>query len=510
MAASPSEDWKAMVAYVTRYRNLGGILGLLEWDQQVCMSGGSAGSRGAQVAELSKVRHAALSDPRCGDLARAVLGSADADLGPEQPSGSVRAAAARAVLRDHSRAAAVPAVLVDRAARARTAGFTAWNRAREAGQFHDFAPALAELTEVARAEAACHSVGEHLYDGALEGFDPGARVASLTPMFRRLGTALVPLVQAARNARAPDALALSVPEPAFERLNRHVLDAMGYDFERGRLDLAAHPFTVGVHPNDVRITTRLLPDAPLGTLGATIHEGGHALYEQGLPVEWFGTGLCRAAGAGLHESQSRFWENQIGRSRAFFRWLCPAMEEACGHTIDPDALYRSANRIEPTFVRVEADEATYNLHVIIRYELELALFEERLSVAELPDAWNAAYAEWLGLDVTDPRQGVLQDIHWACGLFGYFPSYTIGNLYAAGFGKAIAADMPDLLDRVEVGDLAPILRWLRERVHSRGCEVDAPTIFQDAVGDCDPVEALIQHLYDRQGALYGISRPIAD
>jgi carboxypeptidase Taq len=285
---------------------------------------------------------------------------------------------------------------------------------------------------------------------------------------------------------------------------------MGYDFSRGRLDLAAHPFTLGIHPDDVRITTRLRSDMPLGTLGATIHEGGHALYEQGLPRDWFGTGLCSAAGAGLHESQSRFWENQIGRSPEFFRWLRPAMEAACGRPIDPEALYRSANRIAPSFIRVEADEATYNLHVIIRYELEVAIFEGRLSVEALPDAWNAAYAKWLGLEVDDPRNGVLQDIHWACGLFGYFPSYTIGNLYAAGFGKAVSRDIPDLPERVEAGDFAPILAWMRQQVHRRGREVDAPTIFRDAVGDCDLVEALVEHLYARQGVLYGIERPTGD
>ena len=315
---------------------------------------------------------------------------ADADLGPDAPSGTVRAAAAGTVLRDHTRAVALPADLVDRSARARTAGYSAWTAAREQQRFEAFSPALTELLAVARAEAACHSTGEHLYDSALEAFDPGARVATLTPMFRRLGDALVTRRVRLGSRRRPKPSSLTVPEPAFEALNRVVLDAMGYDFNRGRLDLAAHPFTVGVHPDDVRITTRLLSDAPLGTLGATIHEGGHALYEQGLPAEWFGTGLCRAAGAGLHESQSRFWENQIGRSLAFFRWLQPAMEQACGHAVDPELLYRSANRIEPTFIRVEADEATYNLHVIIRYELEVALFEEQLSVDDLPDAWNAA------------------------------------------------------------------------------------------------------------------------
>jgi carboxypeptidase Taq len=508
MAPTALDHWNALVAHVTETRTLAGVLGVLEWDQQVFMPAGSSGARGGQIAALSELHHARVADARLGDLAEAVLASADEDLGPDVPDGSVRASAARVLLRDHRRASAVPTALVGRSARASSAGFSAWNRAREALDYELFAPALAELIAVARDVAACHNPEAHLYDGALEAFDPGARVADLTPMFERLGAALVPLVEAAREQEGPPVLPLHVPVAAFERLNRHVLEGLGYDFDRGRIDLAAHPFTVGIHPDDVRVTTRLLSGAPLSTLGATIHEGGHALYEQGLPAHLFGTGLCRPAGAGLHESQSRFWENQIGRSRAFFQWLQPAMNEATGVQIDPEVLYRSANRVDPGFIRVEADEATYNLHVIVRYQLEVAIFEGQLSIADLPGAWNDAYAKWLGLTVDNVKQGILQDIHWASGLFGYFPSYTIGNLYAAGFGEAIQATFPDLSDRIRAGDFAPILEWLRVHVHRRGCEVDAPVIFQDAVGDRDPVDALVDHLYARQGALYGIQRPV--
>lgn len=507
LPTTPADRWSALVSLGTELRTLGGIGGLIEWDQQVYMPTGSAVSRGAQSAVLSELVHRRVADPLLGDLARAVADDHGADLGPEVPAGEVRQAAAAALLRDHRRASMVPAALVGRGARARSAGFAAWMRAREAEDYALFAPALAELIDVARAEAACHAPEDHLYDGALEAFDPGARVADLSPMFERLGSALVPLVEAASAAEGPEAVALHVPEAAFPALNQHVLAAMGYDFTRGRIDLATHPFTVGIHPHDVRVTTRLAPDQPLATLGATIHEGGHALYEQGLPAHLFGTGLCEAAGAGLHESQSRYWENQIGRTRAFFGWLQPALERATGGPIDADAVYRSANRVQPGFIRVEADEATYNLHVIIRYELEVAIFEDRLSVDDLPDAWNAGYKKWLGLDVETLQQGVLQDIHWASGLFGYFPSYTIGNLYAAGFGEALAAHLPDLPDRIASGDFAPILAWLRTHVHQRGRMATAPQIYADAVGDRDPVDALVDHLYARQGALYGIARP---
>ena len=508
-APSPADHWATFTRRVGKVRALNGVLGMLEWDQQVMMPRGSGPARAQQTALLSEMHHARVSSTELGDLAAVILSDAAQvpDLGPDLPDGPTRAAAARAILSDHHRACAVPADLVARLAHGRSAGFAAWRQAREDDDFAGFAPALDHILDLVREQAACHDVGEHPYDAALEEFDPGTRVAHLKPMFARLGEALVPLVQASRQAEGPAPLPLHVPDSAFKKLNHHILDALGYDFDHGRLDLAAHPFSVGIHPLDVRITTRYRNDAPLSTLGATIHEGGHALYEQGLPVHLHGTGIAQAAGAGMHESQSRFWENQIGRSLAFFKWVRPALEEAVGHPVDPDQLYAAANRIEPGLIRVEADEATYNLHVIVRFELELGIFEGRLKAADLPEAWNAGYETWLGVDVPDMRQGVLQDIHWASGFFGYFPSYTLGNLYAAGFGAAVQDSLPTLWEDVENGHFQDILAWLRQNVHSRGRITTAPQIFADAVGERDPVADLMDHLYARQGALYGIQRP---
>ena len=505
----PTDTWAAFTSYVGEIRSLGGILAVLGWDQQVMMPRGSGAVRAEQTALLSKIRHSRVASTELGELAAAVLADAlrQPDLGPELPDGPTRAAAARAMQTDHQRACAVPATLVSRMARARSVGFQTWREAREADDFERFAPALDELIAVVREQAACHALGDHPYDAALEAFDPGSRVADLKPMFYRLGEALTPLVQAARAAAGPAPLPLHITDSAFVTLNQHLLSALGYDLDHGRLDLAAHPFSVGIHPHDVRITTRYRNHAPLNTIGATIHECGHALYEQGLPIHLQDTGLCEAAGAGMHESQSRFWENQIGRSLPFFRWLQPALEEAVGHAIHPEALYAAANRIEPGLIRVEADEATYNLHVIVRFELEVGIFEGRLKARDLPEAWNAGYHKWLGVRVPDMQNGVLQDIHWASGLFGYFPSYTLGNLYAAGLGAAVEDALPHLWSNVEKGDFTEILSWLREHVHRRGREVDAARIFADAVGDRDPVADLVDHLYARQGALYGISRP---
>jgi carboxypeptidase Taq len=275
---------------------------------------------------------------------------------------------------------------------------------------------------------------------------------------------------------------------------------MGFRFEDGRLDDAQHPFTCGLHPQDVRLTTHLYCDDLLGTLGGTIHEGGHGLYEQGLPTAWAGTGLRAAAGAGMHESQSRFWENVIGRSEAFFQWFAPILDdELGGGGPSAAALYAAANRVEPSFIRVHADETTYNVHILLRFELEVALFEGQLSVADLPEAWNAGMVRLLGIRPPDLNQGVLQDVHWSSGLFGYFPSYTLGNLYAASFRAALETELPSVWELVARGEFAPVLAWLREKVHVHGSRLDAPALFVAAVGDRDPVADLEAHLRQRIG-----------
>jgi carboxypeptidase Taq len=254
--------------------------------------------------------------------------------------------------------------------------------------------------------------------------------------------------------------------------------------------------------NDVRLTTHLYEDDLLGGLTGTIHEAGHGMYEQGLPADLAGTSIAAAAGMGLHESQSRFWENVIGRSLPFFEWLVPLIKQHFpDDNLSPADWYGHANRVERSLIRIQADEATYNLHIIIRFELELALLSGELSVADLPDAWNAAYRDLLGVSPDSPNDGVLQDVHWSNGLFGYFPSYTIGNLYAASFRYQMQDDVPDMWTNVADGDFGPVLAWLRDKVHRHGHSLDAPDIFRAAVGDRDPVADLMAHLNERQAAL---------
>ncbi|MBL8617010.1 MAG: carboxypeptidase M32 [Deltaproteobacteria bacterium] len=479
---------------------LEGISGLLEWDQQTMMPAGGGEVRGAQLALMARLQHERLADPALGGALEALADQ----LGPPPAAPSmadVDAVMVARALHKHHRAVRVPTALVGALAEAKNAGFRAWVAAREARDFSMFAPALRRLVDLSRERAAALGGGAHPYDALLEDFDAGATVAQLQPLLVGLGDQLAPRVAAA--AQAGPGPRLHLPAPALARLHAQVLEAMGWDGERGRLDQSIHPFSLGIHPGDVRITTHTDPDDPLGCLSSTMHEAGHGLYEQGLPLRLSGTGLRAAAGTALHESQSRFWENVIGRSEAFFEWLAPrwAAEHAAAGAPGPApsaaALYAAANRVSPSLIRVHADETTYNLHIIVRFELELGLFSGALPIEALPEAWDAAYQARLGLRPAHATEGVLQDVHWCSGYFGYFPSYTLGNLMAAGFRAALEAARPALWAEVGRGELQPTLAWLRENVHQHGNLLTTQQVLDRAIGPRDLVADLLAHLDGR-------------
>ena len=344
------------------------------------------------------------------------------------------------------------------------------------------------------------------YDVLLAPFDPGSTVAVLDPMFERLSAELQEFLSAIEGIEGPAPLQGTWDVAAQDGMHKHIAASLGFDFDRGRLDDSEHPFTVGIAPGDVRITTHIYPDGLLRGLSGTIHELGHGLYEQGLPAELHGLPCGGAASFGLHESQSRFWENFIGRSRAFCGWLSSRVTDHLNDDIDPDALYGAANRVQPSLIRIFADEATYNLHIVVRYQLERALFAGDINVSELPGAWSDTYEKVLGVRPKNDAEGVLQDVHWAGSMFAYFPSYTLGNLYAASLGAQLQEELPDLWERVAVGDFAPILGWLREHVHARAHLADAPDILRAKLGQRDHVEDLVAYLWGRHGAIYGVSR----
>lgn len=497
---SPADAWADLTTRCAEIAHLRSTAALLMWDQQVCLPDGGHAARGEQSALLARLVHERLVDDALSDDLAALAEAPD--VHPDA------AAVVRVLGRDVARARRVPSSLVSEMAQAESAGFGAWAKAKADDDFASFAPALSRIFDLKRAEAQAIDPDRPAYDVLLEAFDPGTTLEALLPMFDRLAAGLAPLIEGAADLPDPPAIDVHVPVATQRALHREVLEVMGFDFTVGRLDDSEHPFTDGVAFGDTRLTTHLYEGDVLSGLGGTLHEGGHGLYEQGLPKDVVpGTGLDQAAGLGLHESQSRFWENHIGRSQAFCRWLAGRMAEHLEVVVDPDMLYAASNPIQPSAIRVAADEATYNLHIIARVRLETAMLSGDLAIADLPGAWREQMRELLGLEVSTDREGCLQDVHWGSGAVGYFPSYTLGNLAAARMERAMLVDLPDLWDQVAAGELGSALAWLRDRVHRHGHRMEAPAIVAAATGERDGVADLLDHLWARHGALYGLTRP---
>jgi carboxypeptidase Taq len=488
-----TDTWKAFTTRIEELETLGSVAQLVGWDQQVNLPPAGAALRGRQSAWLARLHHERLCDPQLGALA------AELTLSDE----AVEAAAGRRILREHRRATALPAALVTAQAEATNAAFGAWSEARAARSFAPFVPALSRCLELLREAIAHHGPADHPYDHLLADFDPGTRTADLIPLFARLGAELPPLV-ASLAGRNSTVFAPTVGTVEMKALSLRLMALFGFDTQAGRLDETVHPFCSGIGPGDVRLTYKPQGDSLLGTLAGVMHETGHGLYEQGLPATLGGTGLRAAAGAAVHESQSRFWENTIGRSRPFCGVLARLMREQWPEmAVDGDTLFRAQNRVNPSLIRVHADEATYNLHILLRFELELALLSGDLPVASLPEAWDAGMERLLGLRPAHVVEGVLQDIHWGQGYFGYFPSYTLGNLYAAGLARQMELDRPTLWEEVAAGDLSGPLSWLREKVHQQGHRMDGPELIRAVLGERDLVADLAAHLRSRAEAALG-------
>lgn len=494
--SAEDEAWHALVARVRDLELIDGVRGLLGWDEATRMPKEAAPLRGRQQALLSAVAHRWLCDDEVGRLLRALEGTTD----------PVRAACLRNVGRAHHRARCVPETLVDEMAKASSEAFATWLEAKAARDVRPFLPHLSRMRTLCLRRAEHIDPHRHPYEVTLEEFDPGTTLASVRDTFARLRNGLTPLLAAIAQAPMAPPPRLSLPLPVQEALNRRVAEALGYRFAGGCLDAAEHPFSSGLGEGDVRITTHLYEDDVLAGLYGTIHEVGHALYEQGLPHREGGTSVAQAAGYALHESQSRFWENYIGRSESFCAWLSRLMEADFGLSAAPDELFRALNRVHPGPIRVQADEVTYNLHIIIRFELEFALLDGQLRAEEMPEAWGERYQSILGVAPEHDADGVLQDVHWAAAGVGYFPSYTLGNLYAASLGAALEQEQSDLFPRVEQGDFEVVLTWLRKRIHDVGHLYEAPEIMRRCVGERDHVEDLLQHVWRRHGALYGAAQ----
>jgi carboxypeptidase Taq len=419
------------------------------------------------------------------------------------------AALVRETRHDYRRATCLPESFIREFAAAQAEAYVAWEEAREESDFARYRPHLERMFDYARRVAEYIGYEGSPYNALLDEYERGMTAERLTPLFATLASRQKDLVARIMAAPQPD-LAWTRRqwnEQAQWDFGMKVLEDMGYDLGAGRQDKSAHPFTTTFDVQDVRVTTRVHADQMFSALYSTLHEGGHALFEQGFRLSDRRTVLADSPSLGLHESQSRLWENVIGRSRPFWEHYAPQMkllfrEELRG--ITAEQLWRASNAVSPSLIRVEADEVTYNLHIIIRFELELAMLEGRMKVADLPEAWNAKYKEYLGIDVPDDANGCLQDVHWSGASIGYFPTYTLGNLYGAQMLERILADIPDLWERVGRGDLVTLREWLRVNVHQHGRRVTAPALIEQLTGRAPEPEPYLRYLETKYAELYNL------
>ena len=481
---------------------LGSCSALLGWDEQTYLPPGGGEHRANQLSLLAGLTHERATAPEIGELL-AELDSTNA-YSPESPE----AALVREAGRDYDRRTKLPRRLVEELSRVCTLSQQAWVEARRNQDFAAFQPWLEQVIALKREEATALAPDGEIYDALLDDYEPGATSAAIGEAFAELRAELVPLLDEIRGSgRQPrrEVITRAYPVAAQRSFGRRAAETIGFDFNSGRLDEAAHPFCSGIGPGDCRLTTRYdehhFPQAFFGTL----HEAGHGLYEQGLPTDQYGTPLGEACSLGIHESQSRMWENLVGRSRPFWQhFFTPATEmfpEALAD-IDMETFHAAINDVRPSFIRVEADEVTYNLHIMLRFELERKLISSELSPADLPDAWNAAFERDFGLRPSNPAEGCLQDIHWSAGLVGYFPTYALGNLYASQLFEQAGRDLGDLDEQIARGDFLPLKSWLVEHVHRHGRRFTPAELIERVTGAAPAPQPLVNHLRTKYGDLY--------
>jgi carboxypeptidase Taq len=499
-------DLRPLTTHLIEIAHLHSAAALLSWDQETYMPRGGAATRAETLAALQGTAHDRFISSTTEDLlARWIDLETGAMFDPE-PQPAARALL-REVFRDYRRAKRLPTAFVSLLEKTCALAQEAWLEARDARQFSRFLPFLEQVVTLKREEAALLGYSDTPYDALLDVFEPGMTTARVATLLTDLKARLSPLLRRVEGASVRiEALPPGPYDLARQiRFGRLVLDAMGYDFHRGRLDQSAHPFTTGFHPTDVRVTTRVAADDLTTCVFSCLHEGGHGLYDQGLDPAHWGTPLGEPVSLGMHESQSRLWENCVGRSPEFWRHFFPLLKETFPDALSAvslDAFHSAINVVRPSLIRTEADELTYNFHIIVRFELELALIAGTLLPRDLPEAWNAAMRATLGVSPTHDSEGVLQDIHWAHGAFGYFPTYTLGNLYAAQFWQQAQRDIADLPTLIESGRLEPLGGWLRDRIHRWGRMYSSEELLVRVTGERLNSDHFVNYLEDKYATVY--------
>ena len=477
---------------------------LLEWDQLVNMPEGAAEDRGEQIATIEQIAHLKSTSDEIGSLLDDLV-TAAADMDADSDDARL----IKVAKRNYDKATKVPASFVTEFARVSTVGQSVWEKAKNESKFETFQPYLEQLVELRRQYADFFKPWDHVYDPLLDDFEPGMKTAEVQEIFNKLRPMQVDLIKAI--AEKPqvkkDFLYLDYPEKSQWDFGVEVISKFGYDWSHGRQDKSAHPFTTGFGLNDVRITTRFKNDYLPTAMFGTMHECGHALYELGIAKKYNRTPLAAGASMAVHESQSRMWENLVGRSRPFWKQFYPRLQEIFPSqlgNVDVETFYKAVNAVEPSLIRTEADEATYNLHIMLRLEMEIALMEGSLQVKDAPQAWNEKFKQYLGLTPPDDAQGVLQDVHWSFGGFGYFPTYALGNLVSAQLWERMKQDLPDVDQQIAEAKFEGVLGWMREHVHVHGAKYEPQELVQKVTGSKISPEPFMRYLNNKFGDIYSL------
>lgn len=507
---NPAESLATLKSRLLEIQHLKDAAALLSWDQETYMPAGGGQTRAEQLATLQTLAHAKFVSPEIEAL---LLHHVDPATGLAEGNGLDDASKAlvRETWRDFSRAKKLPSDFVKRLERECSLAQQVWTEARRLDDFGSFLPNLQTVVALKLEEIDYLGYEASPYDALLDTYEPGATVAQLQPLFTSLRQGLLELLQHVREATSPPddrMLFQAYDEQQQIAFGKLVLQSMGYDFNRGRVDLSAHPFTTSFHPTDVRVTTRVFEKDLPSCLFSCLHEGGHGLYDQGLPQEQYGTPLGESLSHGIHESQSRLWENSVGRSKAFWTHFLPLLRQhfpAQLGAVSLDAFHAALNTVKPSLIRVEADEVTYNLHIMVRFEIELALIEQQVQVKDLPALWREKMQEYLGIAPERDADGVLQDVHWSLGALGYFPTYSLGNLYASMFFQQARQDVPTLETDIQRGHLLSLKTWLNHNIHRYGRQYSTTDLLHRVTGRTLSVEPFLSYLRAKIGDVYGFT-----
>jgi carboxypeptidase Taq len=489
-----AETYDKFLDHVKRYNYVGDAAGVLSWDQQVMMPDEGTPARSKQSSTLSTLQHELLTDDDLASYLDELDGAVDGE----------KQAVVREVEREHRRAREVPEQLVEELSEVSSNALPVWEQAKAESDFSVFEEQLEQLVELRREYAAAIDPDRDPYEVLVEDYEPYLDIDTIEGILGELKAELPAMIEQVSESDATLANPFSgtYDEADQEALVREVLDELGYDWERGRLDTAPHPFSIGTQ-FDARVTTRFAPDDPLDALGSTVHEFGHARYTLGLPDEEYGTPLGASRDMTVHESQSRFWENHVGRTRPFWRYFASTVEDHLGVDASPEALYEAANQVyEDNLIRVEADELTYHMHIVLRFEIERDLIRGDLEVSEVPQVWNEKMEEYLGVVPEQDSEGCLQDIHWTYGNFGYFPTYSLGSLLAAQLDATVREEFDDFDAKIEAGEFGPIADWHTEQIHQHGCRYTTPELVEEATGKSLSAEYFLDYAADKYGELY--------